>query len=199
MAVQEGDATAAAEHYGALGPLRGTVSFGGLVSIDRVLGLLARCTGKLKDAETHFEDALVLCRKARFRPELAWASYDYAALLHARREQSRALALLGDALAISDELGMRPLAEQAEALRGKIELRIDAGTAATYADGLTPREIEVLSLIASGKSNRKIAEELFLSIRTVERHITNTYRKIGAGGRADATAYAIRHHLTDNI
>ena len=46
--------------------------------------------------------------------------------------------------------------------------------------GLSPREIEVLQLLASGRNNREIAETLFLSVRTVERHITNLYAKIGA-------------------
>src|SRR5262249_9059202 len=63
-------------------------------------------------------------------------------------------------------------------------------------DGLTGREAEVLRLIALGHSNREIAEELVLSVRTVERHITNIYAKIGARGKADATAYAFRHGLS---
>ena len=58
---------------------------------------------------------------------------------------------------------------------------------------LSPREVEVLRLIAAGKSNQQIADELVLSSRTVERHITNLYAKIGAHGKADATAYALRH------
>jgi pimeloyl-ACP methyl ester carboxylesterase/DNA-binding CsgD family transcriptional regulator len=61
---------------------------------------------------------------------------------------------------------------------------------------LTPREIEVLRLIAAGRTNREISNELVLSMRTVARHITNIYGKIGARGKADATAYAIRHGLT---
>jgi DNA-binding NarL/FixJ family response regulator len=63
-------------------------------------------------------------------------------------------------------------------------------------DGLTAREMEVLRLVASERSNREIAEELVLSVRTVERHVTNLYAKIGARGKADATAYAFRHGLT---
>jgi DNA-binding NarL/FixJ family response regulator len=51
-------------------------------------------------------------------------------------------------------------------------------------------------LIANGRTNSEIAMELVLSIRTVARHITNIYGKIGARGRADATAYAIRRGLT---
>jgi pimeloyl-ACP methyl ester carboxylesterase/DNA-binding CsgD family transcriptional regulator len=62
---------------------------------------------------------------------------------------------------------------------------------------LSPRETEVLHLIAAGRSNQQIADELVLSLRTVERHITNLYGKIGAHGKADATAYALRHVFTE--
>jgi len=61
---------------------------------------------------------------------------------------------------------------------------------------LTPRELEVLRLIADGRTNAEISRELVLSLRTVARHITNIYGKIGARSKADATAYAIRHELT---
>jgi DNA-binding NarL/FixJ family response regulator len=61
---------------------------------------------------------------------------------------------------------------------------------------LTRRELDVLRLLAAGKSNRAIGAELFLSVRTVERHIANLYRKIDARNRADATAWAIRHAST---
>jgi pimeloyl-ACP methyl ester carboxylesterase/DNA-binding CsgD family transcriptional regulator len=60
---------------------------------------------------------------------------------------------------------------------------------------LTPRELEILRLVAAGRTNREIANDLVLSVRTVERHITNLYAKIEARGKADATAYAIRQGL----
>jgi pimeloyl-ACP methyl ester carboxylesterase/DNA-binding CsgD family transcriptional regulator len=60
---------------------------------------------------------------------------------------------------------------------------------------LTAREVEVLGLIAGGRTNREIAEALTLSVRTVARHSTNIYAKIGARSRSEATAYAIRHGL----
>ena len=61
--------------------------------------------------------------------------------------------------------------------------------------GLTGRETEVLRLVASGKTNKEVAEDLVLSIRTVERHIGNIYSKIGARGRADATVFALTQGL----
>jgi DNA-binding CsgD family transcriptional regulator len=67
-----------------------------------------------------------------------------------------------------------------------------------FPDDLTAREVELLRLIVTGKSNQEIAEQLVLSVRTVERHISNIYQKIGATGRsarATATAYAIKHGL----
>ena len=63
------------------------------------------------------------------------------------------------------------------------------------AGGLSPREVEVLRLVAGGETNAEIAHQLGLSIHTVERHAANLYRKIGARGRADAAAYAVRRGL----
>jgi DNA-binding CsgD family transcriptional regulator len=70
-----------------------------------------------------------------------------------------------------------------------------AGRQVPLPDGMSPRELEVLRLLAAGESNAQIARRLGLSTHTVERHVANLYRKIGARGRADATAYALRHGL----
>lgn len=61
--------------------------------------------------------------------------------------------------------------------------------------GLTEREIEVLRLIAAGRTNQEAADELHVSVRTIERHVTNLYAKIGASNRAEATAYAFRENF----
>jgi pimeloyl-ACP methyl ester carboxylesterase/DNA-binding CsgD family transcriptional regulator len=58
--------------------------------------------------------------------------------------------------------------------------------------GLTERELEILRLLAGGASNEEVASALTISRRTVERHISNVYLKIGAHNRAEATAYAFR-------
>jgi DNA-binding CsgD family transcriptional regulator/pimeloyl-ACP methyl ester carboxylesterase len=61
--------------------------------------------------------------------------------------------------------------------------------------GLSPREIEVLRLLAGGETNGQIGARLGISINTVERHVVNLYRKIDARGRADATAWALRNRI----
>ena len=63
------------------------------------------------------------------------------------------------------------------------------------AGGLTAREVEVLILVASGKSNRAIATHLVISEKTVARHISNIFTKLGLASRAEATAYAYEHGL----
>jgi DNA-binding NarL/FixJ family response regulator len=71
--------------------------------------------------------------------------------------------------------------------------RSRSGPAAAH--GLTPREAEVLQRLASGATNRKIGEELFISERTVERHVSHIFAKLGVSSRSAATAYAYEHDL----
>lgn len=61
--------------------------------------------------------------------------------------------------------------------------------------GLTPREMEVLKLVATGMTNAQIAETLYLSPRTVQRHLNSVYHKIGASSRTVATRFALEHGL----
>ncbi|HEU5483388.1 MAG TPA: response regulator transcription factor, partial [Microlunatus sp.] len=68
-------------------------------------------------------------------------------------------------------------------------------TRATPTGPLTGREIEVLRLVATGMTNRAIAAELFLSEKTVARHLSNLFVKLNVGSRAAATAYAYQHDL----
>jgi len=69
------------------------------------------------------------------------------------------------------------------------------GARSRASDDLTPRELDVLRLVAGGDSNAEVAHRLGLSVHTVERHLANLYPKIGARGRADATAFAIRRGI----
>ena len=66
---------------------------------------------------------------------------------------------------------------------------------APYPDGLTVREVEVLRLVAQGLTTAQVAEQLIISPRTVNTHLTTIYGKIGVSSRSAATRYAIDHHL----
>ena len=65
----------------------------------------------------------------------------------------------------------------------------------THPDGLTRREVEVLRLIAGGRTDAQVAEQLVISPRTVNHHLTSIYRKIQVSSRAAATRYAFEHRL----
>ena len=76
--------------------------------------------GSLEQATGHFEDALAFCRKAGYKPELAWTCCDYADTLRERNgdgDSAKAMSMLDESLAISSELGMRPLMERVLARR----------------------------------------------------------------------------------
>jgi len=109
-----------------------------------------------------------------------------------RRERARAQTELQSLL---DQIGDAHL--RATLLQTPPAQRVMASLPAQeYPDGLSAREVQALRLIAAGMSNREMADTLSVSVRTVERHIENLYRKIDARSKADATAYAFRHRLT---
>jgi DNA-binding NarL/FixJ family response regulator len=72
---------------------------------------------------------------------------------------------------------------------------LDRREAASRSHGLTPRELQVLRLLAAGKTNHAIASDLVLAEKTVDRHVSNLYTKLGVSSRAAATAYAYQHRL----
>jgi DNA-binding CsgD family transcriptional regulator len=84
-------------------------------------------------------------------------------------------------------LGARPDLQRAEELLRPAEVP----------GPLSAREIEVLRLVAAGKTNHAIATELFVSERTVHRHVSNIFDKLGVRSRTAAASYAIQHHLVD--
>ena len=195
LAVQKGDLSAAGEYHayflGHRSKMIYTVS-----SVDRLLGLLSQTMGNLDQAAAHFEDALAFSRKAGYRPELAWTCCDYSDALRERNDvgdRAKAMALLNESLTISTELGMPPLMERVSDRLERIQAQPSAAPA--YPGGLTEREVEVLRLIAAGKTNLEIAEELVIAEGTARRHVANIYEKIGAANRVEAASYATREGL----
>ena len=143
-----------------------------------------------------------------------WTEHDrpYYAALARWREAEACLAMgdrpeAGEALRAAhlgaSRLGARPLLESVTALarRARISLEVDdAVETPTPAEidryGLTPRELEVLELLAEGRTNRQIAEALFISESTAGVHVSNILGKLGATNRVEAAAIAYRMGAT---
>ncbi len=122
IAVLRGNSDEATHRYTALESHRGMMITTLAVTTDRLLGLMANTIGKLDRSAEHFEDALAFCRKAGYRPELAWTCCDYADCLLQRegeRDRAKANVLLDESLAISTELGMLPLMDRVQSRREK--------------------------------------------------------------------------------
>jgi DNA-binding NarL/FixJ family response regulator len=88
---------------------------------------------------------------------------------------------------------MKPLMQRVIALKERADNQPKTDPA--YPSGLSRREVEVLSLIAHGKSNPEIAAELSISLNTVTRHLNHIFAKIGTNNRTEAAVYAIQHGL----
>jgi non-specific serine/threonine protein kinase len=172
----------------------------GLVGCALALAHLAATVGRIEEAV--LLDSAVAARLTTQASTTARGDPDISALLDQRAAARRTLGQTeldravakGQAVSLAEALA-QVLSAQAVAFGvGADETAVTSGPGVP--DGLTARELEVLRLVASGRSNREIGEALVLSVRTVERHVTNLYAKIGARGKADATAYAFRHGLT---
>ena len=160
------------------------------VSVRRVLGRLMARMRRWPEAFDHFEAALGQLSQGEARWEFAQTCLNYAAARRARRRRGdvrKAEALDLEATAILDACGAEyqtyPPSPSLEGARF----------------GLTGRELEVLALLAEGRRNQEIAEELFVSPSTVNRHVENILAKIGARSRTEAVILALREGLAAPI
>ena len=196
VAIVTGDPESAAKYYTEMKDWRNAFLFFS-ISSDRLLGLLAQTMGDLPQASVHFEDALAFCRKGGYQPELAWANHDYAEMLVDRNDEGdsiRISALLKESQNIADALSMRPLIDRIANLQERATAQ--PRRPSTYPDDLTIREVEVIQLIALGKTDREIADELFISFRTAGNHVRNILNKTSVANRTEAAAYAAMNGLT---
>jgi len=157
---------------------------------------VAEARGAIALAEGRAEEALAPLRRA-WRGWLALdAPYDAARLrvllglaCRALGDEEGAALELDAARAELDRLGADPRAAGLDRSRPE--------KASHGEHGLTPRERGVLALVATGRTNRAIARDLFISEKTVARHVANIFLKLGVSTRAAATAFAYRHDLVD--
>jgi DNA-binding CsgD family transcriptional regulator len=174
--------------------LIGTEPLRAMASLAR--GRVAAAVSDPALARQALADAIDLFERTEAPYESALARYELARVLYGAGRRDAAAREAQSALAGFRSLGALPCAHAAETL-----LREFGGSPAEDSEepiGLTAREIEVLRCLAGGNSNQQIADVLFISIRTVERHISTIYEKLGISGsaaRAVATAYAFTHGI----
>jgi DNA-binding NarL/FixJ family response regulator len=130
---------------------------------------------------------------------IAYAGFRQAEALLAAGDRDTAAAALRRAADITGRLGARPLDTELQALARRARLDLASHTPAAAGGpapaaqlGLTPREAEVLALVAAGRSNRQIAQQLFISPKTASVHVSNILAKLGVAGRVEAAAIAHR-------
>ena len=180
-----------ARHAAALAPLAGRFHD---TLVDRLLGETAARQGDVAEAERLLLSAEAVARRERLPWELGRVLEARADLALAQGQwpaSPAVTALLQEAATQCDLLQNRG---EAERLRGRCQAAPGTPDGPLPA-ALTPREADVLRLVAAGKTTREAAAALFLSEKTIEHHISRTYAKTGAENRAAATAYAIRHGL----
>ncbi|MFD7630268.1 LuxR C-terminal-related transcriptional regulator, partial [Streptomyces sp. NPDC059851] len=151
-------------------------------SVHRELGRLAAAFGRPKEAEEHLRTALSRNRALGAQPYVALACLDLAAVLRDRGTLAEAAALAREARAIADRLDQPGPSAAAVGLMDEIAaLRAEASP-------LTPREREIVVLVAQARTNRQIAQELVLSERTVESHVRSILGKLGYANRTELAA-----------
>ena len=173
-----------------------------ILSHELTIGRMASLLGKREEAEESFSGARQRTDAMGLMSIRAIVDHDEALALirAASTERDRILELIGSAERRFEAIGMHGWVRRAQALQQSVsptarESGHDAERNNHNPAGLTGREIDVLRLLVSGRSNNEIARELTLSVRTVERHLANIYAKTGAHGRVDATTYAYNSGL----
>src|SRR6266536_3492436 len=197
-----GDAELAVKLYKLLEPYADrNIAFGRIGALclgpaSYFLGLLDLTLGRPEQALRRFQHAATLAGRIQSPPMIARCREGQArALLALGRpgDRQQAAALLDQVAATAKELGICGLGERTGALLRELA----APAVPAWPAGLTGREVEVLRLIAAGRSNRAIAQALFISPNTVLRHVSNIFAKTGVANRAEAAAYATRQGLTE--
>ena len=190
-----GERERAAACYPNLLPFRGMVS---PILVDHALGLAAAARGDPAAARQHLLEAESLARRLDWRPKLVLILVQRGVLVEDATSGRNSVLAEGQSLAL--EFGMQELARRLMrpvdfGSRSRSGGRSRSGPQKRNVAGLSDRELEVLRLVAEGRTNRDIAGLLVLSDKTVARHLTTIFAKTGLDNRAGATAFALRHGL----
>jgi DNA-binding CsgD family transcriptional regulator len=163
---------------------------------DSLLGDLAHTEGDFDGATNHFEHALLLAQRAEL-PVGVYLEAERFVVHLLKLSTAKAVARARKRLADASEVA---LSHELNALHARL-VQLQTGTTGKKvlnAAGLTKREVEILSMIAVGRSNPEIGKELFITINTVLRYVSNIFNKVGAKNRFEAAAFARDNDLINS-
>jgi DNA-binding CsgD family transcriptional regulator/tetratricopeptide (TPR) repeat protein len=161
----------------------------------RFLGRHAVDAGDFPAAREHLESAMAIVEVCALPYERALILVEQAALALAQDQRDAATPLLGEARTILTPLGAAPVLERVAELETRSLAAERDDTTEPLPAGLSPRETEVLRLVARGLSYADVGDQLYISPRTVARHLQSIYNKLGVDSRAEAAAFAFAHGL----
>lgn len=163
-----------------------------LSTIHRFIGALDGSEGRHADAEQNMEQALALADACAAPFEKARTLIALASLRLVNGDDATAREYLGVAVPVLERLGAIPELERARTIADGLD---EAAAHRSQPYGLSPREIEVLTLVAQGLTDADIAERLYISYRTVTTHLTSILNKLGVNSRVSATRIAVEQRL----
>lgn len=164
-----------------------------MLAAHRLLGELEMLRGQYTEAGTHLERSLALAVACAAPFERALTLLSRAELLVAQHQVDDARSVLAEVAAICGPLGAQPALDRMAAIQTRLPAQPQPGAAP---GGLSPREIDVLRLVARGMTDIEVAAELFISPRTVAHHLQSIYNKLGISSRTAAAMFAFEHGLT---
>ena len=178
---------------------------GPLGTVERADAATLAAEGNLAAASPRFEQALGIFQQyglvwEEAETRLVWGCFLFSG---GKPERERAKQHFAAATAIYQRIGAgEPWIQRVQQSQARLEAHASLSPESRalsprFPDGLSEREVEVLRLIAAGRSNQAIADELVISLNTVARHVTHIFEKTCASNRAEAGAYAVRNALLE--
>jgi ATP/maltotriose-dependent transcriptional regulator MalT len=200
LAAQQGNYTLAHVHY------EESLAVAIEIGIDGFITSGLKGLGCVAAAQGHYTWAALLWGAAENRPESASTAIPLTvyermrATTHAHLGESALVQNLAEGRVMTPEQALAaqktlPTQITHEAKYAPVVSPFPTKRATAYPAGLTAREVEVLRLVAEGLTDAQVAEQLVISLRTVNAHLTSIYQKIHVSSRGAATRYALEHHL----
>jgi DNA-binding CsgD family transcriptional regulator len=166
-----------------------------LAAFEYALGEFALLTKKYDEAVSKFDASINHLNKLKLPSDLALVLFRNGIAHKLNGNAEKAFENLSSAYSISKKMGMRPMSLQISKVLNDMGINPDSRHHKEYEFNLTRRQLEILKLLPSGLSNKEISKRLFLSIRTVDMHVSNILKRLECRTRTEAVERAKENNL----